>query len=44
MKLGCIAAGCLHRGVVINLLGLAPVKSSKCMGYENTTWDMEVST
>ena len=44
MKLGCITAGCLHRGMVIELVWSDPFKSVKHMGYENTTKDTETST
>ena len=43
MKLGGIAAGRLHRGMVIELVWLAPFKSVKHMEHENTTRDMEIS-
>ena len=44
MKLGGIAAGRLRRSTVIEPVWLAPSKSTKHMGYENTTRDMENST
>ena len=44
MKIGCIAADYLHRGMVTGPVWLAPFKSIKHMGYENTTRGMEIST
>ena len=43
MKFGCIAASHLRRGTVIESACLAPFKSVKYMGYENTTRDREIS-
>ena len=44
MKLGGIAAGCLCRVRVIELVWLAPCKSVKHYGYGNTTRDTKIST
>ena len=44
MKIERIAAGCLGRGMVIEPVWLAPFKSTKHMGYQNTTGDTEIST
>ena len=43
MKFGDITAGCLRRGTVIEPVWLAPFKSVKHMGYENTTRETEIS-
>ena len=46
MKLGCTAAGHLHRNMVIELVGLAPIKSIKHTRSrnKNTTRDITIST
>ena len=39
-----LTAGHLRRGMVLEAVWLAPIKSAKHMGYKNTTMDMETST
>ena len=43
IKLGGIAAGCLRRDTVIELVWLAPFQSVRHMGYKNTTRDTIIS-
>ena len=43
IKFGGIPAGHLHRGMVMEPVSLAPVKSVMHMGYEDTTRGTEIN-